>query len=61
MQRAVFKTAAELTLYRIKGYRGRGLAVCELVYIRSNSSCRYGNRRRRAVPAGEQERRAKAD
>jgi hypothetical protein len=30
------QTAAELTRNRVKGYRGRGVAVCELVYIREN-------------------------
>ena len=35
-QRAVFKRPAELTRYRIKGYCGRGVAVCEPVYIRRN-------------------------
>jgi hypothetical protein len=30
------QTLAELTRYRIKGYCGRGIAVCELVYIRGN-------------------------
>jgi hypothetical protein len=28
------QTAAELTRYGFKGYCGRGVAVCELVYIR---------------------------
>ena len=32
----MFKRPAELTRYRIKGYCGRGVAVCELVYIRKN-------------------------
>ena len=37
------QTLSELTRYRIKGYCGRGVAACELVYIRRNfflSLCR---------------------
>ena len=30
------QTLSELTRYRIKGYCGRGVAACELVYIRRN-------------------------
>jgi hypothetical protein len=35
------QTLSELTRYRIKGYCGRGIAVCEPVYIRKTFSCRY--------------------